>query len=47
MEYDLRNASFKEFLDFLFDHPVAAEHWEEYLANPTNPLTNRAIQAFS
>lgn len=29
MNYDLRNASFEEFLDFLFDHPVAAQHREE------------------
>jgi len=29
MTYDLRDASFEEFLDFLFDHPVAAQHREE------------------
>lgn len=29
MAYDLSNASFEEFLDFLFDHPVAAQHREE------------------
>ena len=29
MTYDLSNASFEEFLDFLFDHPVAAQHREE------------------
>ncbi len=29
MTYDLRGASFEAFLDFLFDHPVAAQHREE------------------
>lgn len=29
MDYDLRTASFEEFLDFLFDHPVATEIREE------------------
>ena len=29
MNYDLRNTSFEEFLDFLFDHPVVAEYREE------------------
>lgn len=29
MDYDLRTASFEEFLDFLFDHPVATEFRKE------------------
>lgn len=29
MNYDLRNASFEEFLDFLFDHPVTERYRKE------------------
>ncbi len=43
----LAMASVPSFDPNKFIPSIEADHWEEYLGNPTYPLTNRAIQAFA
>lgn len=43
----LAMASVPSFNPNKFIPQIQGKHWEEYLGNPTNPLTNRAIQSFA